>query len=86
MSIARSTRGDMVDFELLAIKAQLATTPIPTHVEERKRAIDAKDGVKTDQLSNLDFMQVAVAGAQAAEPEKDSPRTKTKTATQLYRK
>lgn len=44
---ARSARGDLVDFDLLAIKQQLATTPVPVSVNQRRRFIDEKDGVKT---------------------------------------
>lgn len=44
----RSARGVMIDFELLAIKQQLATTPTPKAVEARKYAIAIKDGVRTD--------------------------------------
>lgn len=51
--IARSARGELVDFELLAIKAQLAASPVPKKVEQRKAAIDAKDGVKTDVTPDI---------------------------------
>jgi hypothetical protein len=44
---ARSARGDLVDFDLLAIKEQLATTPIPVGVNQRRKFIDEKDGIKT---------------------------------------
>lgn len=86
MAVGRSARGELVDFELLAIKSQLAATPVPRHVEERKRAIDAKDGVKTDQLPDLAFMQVASVAAKVAEETPVEPRSKTKTASQLNRK
>lgn len=64
--LVRSARGEMVDFELLAIKQQLATTPVPKPVEERKIAIDVKDGVKTDVPPDLDILQVAQAAAEAS--------------------
>ena len=44
---ARSARGELVDFDLLAIKQQLATTPVPVSVHQRRKFIDEKDGVKT---------------------------------------
>jgi hypothetical protein len=44
---ARSARGDIVDFDLLAIKQQLATTPVPVGVNQRRKFIDEKDGIKT---------------------------------------
>lgn len=57
----RSARGDSIDFDLLAIKQQLATTPTPTSVDARRRFIDAKDGVKT-KTTNL----ITPAAKQAA--------------------
>lgn len=44
---ARSARGLIVDFDLLAIKQQLAATPVPVTVDQRRKFIDEKDGVKT---------------------------------------
>lgn len=61
--LVRSARGEVVDFELLAIKAQLAATPVPKAVEQRKVAIDEKDGVKTDVAPDLDILAVAQAAA-----------------------
>ena len=46
MAHVRSARGELIDFELLAIKQQLAAAPVPKAVEQRKQAIDVKDGVK----------------------------------------
>jgi hypothetical protein len=46
---ARSARGELVDFDLLAIKQQLAMMPVPVGVDERRRFIDEKDGLKTKQ-------------------------------------
>lgn len=57
--IVRSARGELVDFELLAIKAQLAATPVPKPVEDRKQAIDAHDGVKSTVAPDLDMLAVA---------------------------
>lgn len=52
----RSARGEMIDFELLAIKQQLASAPVPKAVEERKIAIAIKDGVKTDVIPDLEII------------------------------
>lgn len=46
----RSARGEAVNFELLQIKQQLAAAPVPNGVEERRRFIDEKDGVRTKQI------------------------------------
>lgn len=43
---ARSARGEIVDFDILQIKQQLAATPVQVGTEERRRFIDTKDGVK----------------------------------------
>lgn len=47
---ARSARGEIVDFDLLAIKQQLATTPVPVGVDQRRKFIDEKDGIKSKQV------------------------------------
>lgn len=59
----RSALGEIVDFELIAIKAQLAATPVPKKVEERKAAIDEKDGVRTDVLPDDDFFALTKEAA-----------------------
>lgn len=64
--ITRSAKGELIDFELLAIKAQLATAPKPKSVEQRKAAIDAKDGVKTDVVPDLSMEMFAVSNDAAA--------------------
>lgn len=38
----KSAKGETVDFDLLAIKQQMATAPAPTNVEARKEFIDTK--------------------------------------------
>lgn len=44
---ARSARGEIVNFDLLSIKQQLATVPVPVGVDQRRKFVDEKDGVKT---------------------------------------
>ena len=61
--ITRSARGELIDFELLAIKQQLASAPVPKVVEQRKQAIDEKDGVKTDVVQDVDFLAASVEAA-----------------------
>lgn len=68
---ARSARGEIVDFDLLAIKQQLATTPVPVGVNQRRKFIDEKDGIKTReqvaapaQAAAVGALSIAVAGAQ----------------------
>jgi hypothetical protein len=71
----RSAKGEVVDFELLAIKAQLAATPLPKSVAQRKAAIDAKDGVKPEVNAALAEM---LAAADEAATTTRSRATKTK--------
>jgi hypothetical protein len=61
--LIRSARGELIDFELLAIKQQLASAPIPKSVEQRKKAIDVKDGVKSDVVPDVDFLAVSAEAA-----------------------
>ena len=59
----RSARGELIDFELIAIKAQLAAAPVPKVVELRKQAIDEKDGVRTDVVPDDSMFDVAKEAA-----------------------
>ena len=72
--LIRSSNGELVDFELLAIKQQLASIPVPKAVEQRKRAIDIKDGVKTTIKPDVDFellaAQAAITAGQAKQLKK----------------
>jgi hypothetical protein len=64
MAQVRSARGEVVNFELIAIKQQLAAAPVPVSVDERRRFIDEKDGVRTKQpVENVDALAVGLAAA-----------------------
>lgn len=72
---ARSARGDLVDFDLLAIKQQLATNPVPVSVNERRKFIDAKDGLKAKSATPIPSAlsmasEAAQVSAQAAKSKK----------------
>jgi hypothetical protein len=41
--IARSARGEIVDFDLIAIRQQLASAPPPVEVSARREYIDNKE-------------------------------------------
>jgi hypothetical protein len=63
---ARSARGELVDFDLLAIKQQLAQAPAPIGVNDRRRFIDEKDGIRTKQVIETpasDALSLGIAGA-----------------------
>lgn len=51
---AISARGDLVDFDVLAIKEQLALNPVPVSVSQRRKFIDEKDGVRTKEVVRVD--------------------------------
>jgi len=60
----RSARGDLVNFELLAIKSQLASVPVPKPVEERKTAIEEREGIKsTESAAVNELLKVAQEAA-----------------------
>ena len=45
--ISRSARGEVVDFDLLAIKSALVSTPATVHTNQRRSFIDKKGSKKT---------------------------------------
>lgn len=45
--VIKSARGKTVDFDLLAIKHQIANKPVPVSVSNRRNFIDEKDGTRT---------------------------------------
>lgn len=49
--LVRSARGEIVDFDLIAIANQLASAPPPVTVGDRRLFIDEKDGVKQKKNS-----------------------------------
>jgi hypothetical protein len=51
---ARSARGDIVDFDLLTIKQQLADAPIPVGATHRRKFIDEKDGFKNRTVQTIE--------------------------------
>ncbi len=68
----RTARGDLVDFDLLAIKQQLAIAPVPVGVDERRKFIDEKDGIRVKQPQTI---VGALAISQAAAEESASTPT-----------
>lgn len=77
---ARSARGQFVDFDVLAIKQQLSTSPVPVGVDDRRRFIDEKDGIRIKQTqpqpemaSALFMAQEGIAESGAAFDEEDHP-------------
>jgi hypothetical protein len=44
--LVRSARGELVDFDLIAIANQLAAAPVPVSINERRLFIDEKNGIK----------------------------------------
>lgn len=50
--IARSARGELVDFDILHIRQALASAPVTISTEERRVFIDTKNGLKPKQVVN----------------------------------
>lgn len=63
----RSARGELVDFDLLVIKQQLATAPAPVSVSNRRKYIDEKDGFKTRTVITPQLPSALSMGLEAAE-------------------
>lgn len=74
--IVRSARGEMVDFGLLAIKAQLAQQVAPADVGKRSAAIAAKSSGKTAvaEDDSDDMLAVSQAAAQTSQRGKQLSR------------
>ena len=71
----RSARGDFVDFELLAIKSQLAAKPAPKPVVERREAIEEREGTKV--LPSPAVSELLAIATEAAETSaKAAPKRK----------
>lgn len=51
--LARSARGETIDFDVLAIMASIADAPVPSVVQARREFIDEKDGVRTRNKSQV---------------------------------
>jgi hypothetical protein len=71
----RSARGVFVDFELLAIKAQLAAVPVPKPVLDRRVAIEEREGIKPLATPAVDEL-LAVAAAAADASARVAPKRK----------
>lgn len=75
---ARSSRGELIDFDLLAIKQQLATTPVPVAVDQRRKFIDEKGGLKTRTIIPAETISDDSPLAMAAAAVKASSTSKKK--------
>lgn len=73
-NVTRSARGTFVDFELLAIKSQLAAKPIPKKVDDRRLAIEEKEGIK--QVPSAAVNELLRVAADAANTSKTAPKRK----------
>lgn len=63
---ARSARGEIVNFDLLSIKQQLATLPVPVGVDQRRKFVDEKDGVKTKVVPPAPLPSALAIAAESA--------------------
>lgn len=65
--LARSARGQIVDFDLIAIRQQLASSPPPVEVSARREYIDNKEAGRPQRDTLLS--PVNVAGAAGVDEE-----------------
>lgn len=61
----RSAKGELIDFNLMALKAQISAAPVPNQVKLRKEAIVEKDtGRQAVSEDANDFLAIASAAAE----------------------
>ena len=72
----RSARGDYIDFELLAIKAQLAAKPVPKKVDERRTAIEEREGTKPVESEAVSELLALANEAARVSAAKNAPKKK----------
>lgn len=80
--IARSARGEIVDFDLISIANQLASAPPPVTVGDRRLFINEKDGVKpkknlTESVPSAAVHEALRVGQEALAQQKRSAKVKT---------
>jgi hypothetical protein len=66
MAKARSARGEIIDFDLLAIKQQLAEAPVAIEVKRRQNHVTAKGSRSkaAQQLMQNSLLQPVIVGVQ----------------------
>jgi hypothetical protein len=60
--MARSARGEIVDFDLIAIRQQLASAPPPVEVSTRREYIDNKEAGRPVKDTLLNPVSVSGEG------------------------
>ena len=66
----RTARGDIVDFDAIIIKQQLAQAPMNIEVARRKEFIDSKEGKVRGAKKPDDLIETPVISASEFEVEK----------------
>lgn len=74
---ARSARGEVVDFDLIAIREQLASKPPTIDVDIRRQYVDAKE--KAKQIIKAIPITTTTGKKESATPEQKSITSKEKT-------
>lgn len=65
---ARSARGQLVDFDVLAIKQALSVKPLTVGTDERRQFIDSKDGIRPKAQNALIEIQPVENATALIEP------------------
>ena len=73
-NVVRTARGELVDFDALKIKQQLAQAPMNVEVARRKEFIDSKEGkraaVLADQATPTAVEEIVEPEAAVKKPSK----------------
>ena len=69
--IARSARGEIVDFDLIAIRQQLASAPPPVEVSARREYIDNKEAGRP--MKDTILNPISVSGEGDGDDEFENP-------------
>lgn len=77
MAMIRSARGELIDTNLIAIKAQLAARPVPKPVADRLAEIEEREGLKPIEppapIMSVDLSEMlAAADEQVQETKRKS--------------
>jgi len=69
--IARSARGEIVDFDLIAIRQQLASAPPPVEVSARREYIDNKEAGRP--MKDTILNPISISGEGDGDDEFENP-------------
>lgn len=72
--MARSARGEIVDFDLIAIKQSIASAPKPVVVEQRETYVDIQAGKRLRRSIKPKIKPTTEVSPLPSEPVKDESK------------